>query len=180
MIYLWKNNIDNDNWIGFTSHRQKNKSSFILDEKNISKVLDLLKKYDIFCFHYLEFNSTISEQAESCHPKINKYIQYLFEEIYNQIIPNEYYTNNCGCFANYWIMSKNNFNEFMDWSYPKVLKIVELSKTQEYFSLGRHSSNSGYIIERLFILWYMIYNKKICGQFNYNIILSDPFSDIFS
>lgn len=161
MMYLWNNNIDNDDWIGFTSYRQKDKSIFILEENNINDIIPLLNNYDILCFLYLKFKTTVSEQAEKYHPKITENTEYLFNEVYKEDIPNNYYTDNCGCFANYWMMSKKNFNEFMSWSYPKVLEIIRLSKEQTYFSIGTHKSNPGFIIERLFVIWHMKFNKKI-------------------
>jgi hypothetical protein len=62
-------------------------------------------------------------------------------------------------------MSQENFTQFMDWSYPKVLKIVELSESIPDLKLGRHYCNSSFIIERLFIIWYMKYAKKIFPLF---------------
>ena len=147
--------------MGFTSYRQLDKSPFILNESNINSTISLLNKYDILCFLYLQFNKTISEQAEIHHRNINKHIKILFDNIFKENIDSSFYSDNCGCFANYWIMSKDNFNHFMEWSYPKVLTILDLSKTEPYFALGKHLSNSGFIIERLFIIWYMIYHKAI-------------------
>jgi hypothetical protein len=163
MIYLYKNNIDEDNWIGFTSHKQfiKNKSNFILDESNYLDTLKQLNNYDILCWHYLQFDISISQQAEKWHKNINNNITFLFNEIYKESIPSNFYSDNCGCFANYWIMSKKNFYEFMDWSYPKVKKIVELSNDIPDLKLGKHYCNSSFIIERLFLIWYMTYNKKL-------------------
>lgn len=166
MIYVWKNNLDNHDWIGFTSYRQLKKSSFILDNKNVNSTISLLNKYDILCFLWLKFSTSISEQAEKYHKHITKNIKYLFSEIYNEPIPASYYKDSCGCFANYWIMSKDNFNNFMEWSYPKVIDIIKLSKNKKYFSLGKHTSNAGYIIERLFIIWYLKFKKTIKPLFS--------------
>jgi hypothetical protein len=167
MIYLYKNNIDEDNWIGFTSHKQfiKNKSNFILDESNYLDTLEKLNNYDILCWHYLQFNISISQQAEKYHKNINNNITFLFNEIYKESIPQNFYGDNCGCFANYWIMTKQNFYEFMDWSYPKVQKIVELSNKISDLKLGKHYCNSNFIIERLFLLWYMKFNKIVYPLF---------------
>jgi hypothetical protein len=163
MVYLYHNNIDNDQWIGFTSHKQfiKNKSNFILHESNYSDTLEKLNNYDILCWHYLQFNVSISQQAEKWHKNINHNITFLFNEVYKESIPKNFYIDNCGCFANYWIMNKTNFYEFMDWSYNKVLKIIELSHKIKDLRLGKHRCNSTFIIERLFLIWYMKYNKTL-------------------
>jgi hypothetical protein len=161
MLYLWNNNLDSDEWIGFTSYRQQDKSKFILNKENINSIIPLLTQYDILCFLHLKLHTTISIQAEQYHKGINENMKYLFKEFYNETIPESFYTDNCGCFANYWIMSKKNFNSFMAWSYLKVLKMIELSKTNKYFALDQHKSNPGFIIERLFIVWYMKYNKSL-------------------
>jgi hypothetical protein len=165
MIHLWKNQLDNDEWIGFTSYRQKNKSSFILSENNYINTISLLNDYDILCFLFLNFSISLSEQAEHHHKQINKNLEILFNRYYKETIPNSFFVENCGCFANYWIMSKQNFNEFMNWSYPKVKTIIDLSKTNRYFKINKHQSNSGYIIERLFIIWYMQFQKNIFPLF---------------
>lgn len=161
MVYLYYNKLDNDDWIGFTSYRQNIKSNFILNELNFNYTINLLKDYDILCWLFYKFNVSLSNQAEFYHKKITKNIEYLFLYIFKEEIPKNYYFDNCGCFANYWIMTKKNFNEFMDWSYPKVLKIIELSNKNIDFKLDKHYCNSNFIIERLYIIWYMKFNKRI-------------------
>lgn len=166
MLYIWKNKIFKDNWIGFTSYRQLDKSPFVLDHKNKDIILPLLDKYDILSWLFVSFDMSISQQAERCHKNINQYLIYLFMHHFNEPIPSLYFTERSGCFANYWIMSIENFIQFMEWSYPKVLTIVKLSKTMKYLKLDTHENNSGFIIERLYNIWYMRYNKKIYPLFS--------------
>lgn len=161
MLYLYENNLDSDDWIGFTSYRQHKKSIFVLNDSNIVETINLLNDYDILCWLFLKFNLTISEQAEFYHKRITKNIEYLFDKVFKEDIPIGYYKNNCGCFANYWIMKKTNFYSFIDWSIDKVSKIVELSEHTNDLKLGKHYCLSSFIIERLFVIWHIKYNKTI-------------------
>jgi len=166
MIYLWKNKLDDDNWIGFTSYRQKTKSPFVLDNSNYTETINLLKKYDILCFLNLIFDISLYEHTNKKHARMNSWMEYLFKKYFDEELPKAYKQINCGCYANYWIINKENFHEFMQWSYPKVLKIVELSNSINYFAINNHYSHSGYLIERLFIIWYMKYQKTIFSLFD--------------
>ncbi len=168
MIYAWKND-NNHEWIGFTSYRQLSKSSFILTKSNLQQAIDNLINYDILCFYFLNFAISISDQAEKYQKDINCNIKMLFDNIFKESIPPTYYSEKCGCFGNYWIMSKNNFNSFMEWSYPKVSKILELSKDIPYLSINKHHSNTGFIIERLFLIWYLKENKSLLPLFTKNL-----------
>lgn len=157
MLYLWKNQLDNDDWVGFTSYRQLEKSRFILDDKN-SIILNKLNKFNILCWYCLYRN--LAHQAEKHHSDILYHLQLLLN-YFNEEIPEIFFTKTLGCYANFWIMKKQNFIEFMEWSYPKVKKILELAKTNEYFKIYNHLSNSGFIIERLFVIWHLKFNKTI-------------------
>lgn len=161
MLYLYENNLDSDDWIGFTSYRQYKKSNFVLNDSNVVETINLLNNYNILCWLFLKFNLTISEQAEFYHKRITKNIEYLFDKVFKEDIPTDYYNNNCGCFANYWIMKKTNFYHFMDWSIDKVYKIVELSQYVDDLKLGKHYCLSSFIIERLFVIWHIKYNKRV-------------------
>lgn len=157
MLYLWKNKLDNDNWIGFTSYRQLEKSRFILNNQNCI-LLNKLNEFDILCWYCLYRN--LAHQAEKYHSDIIYNLQLLLDH-FNEQIPEIFFTKTLGCYANYWIMSKQNFVEFMNWSYPKVKKILELGKTIKYFEINNHHSNSGFIIERLFVIWHLKFGKTI-------------------
>lgn len=160
MLYAWKNKLDNDDWIGFTSYQQLKKNKFLLNSLNYKFILRQLKTYDILSWRYICFPCSIAAQAEYYHKNILYYTELLLS-FFDEQIPDKYYNIGCACYCGYWIMSKSNFNFFMEWSYPKIQKILSLQNSNTYFKIDQHLSNSGFIIERLFIIWYLIFNKSI-------------------
>jgi hypothetical protein len=56
-------------------------------------------------------------------------------------------------------MKKDNFNDFMNWSYPMTQYMIQNPKI--YLTSKGHYNMAGFIIERLFIYWYAKNNKTI-------------------
>lgn len=75
-------------------------------------------------------------------------------------MPDRFFKDRLILFANYWVMEKPLFVDFMAWSWPLVLKAIS-KKTHSYahfesrISTVTNSKWLGYFVERLFIIWYM-------------------------
>jgi hypothetical protein len=169
MLYVWLNNLDIDNWTGFTSCKQFKKHFTTIVTYNRTEICDLLVENDIitwgflcrldkrFC-HYNKINN-LFDQSEYFHPGLMNLIDSILKIFsYNGFI-DIFKINQCGIYANYWLMSRNNFHSFMVWSLPLVQYMVNnpsLCNTK----IG-HYNTIGFAIERMFIYWYLSNNKTI-------------------
>src|SRR5262249_47740969 len=99
---------------------------------------------------------TLAEHAERCHPGINSAIWRLLL-LRNESMPLHYLTGDTGLYCNYWVMSKENFNEYMNWSYPLVRWCLV---HPDGYCLS-HPRAVAYLAERLFICWYCLRQKRI-------------------
>jgi hypothetical protein len=159
-LNLWRRlSIDDDDWIGFTSYRQLDKSDLVFESKR--QVERLLKRYDVLAWHvwlvgHLAFKGLTgpAAQAEHAHPDIHWFIRDLFAHVETPI-PDGYFTADAVPYANYWVMSKARFRSFMEWSWPLVQHALALN--HPYKRPGRPHADSGravgYVAERLFVIW---------------------------
>jgi len=162
-LWHWRNDTQ-DPWIGFTSHRQKDKTTFSFSSSD--EVSKLLSEHDIVGwgkYGLLDrkgFPITLAKQAEVCHPGLNQFISEVFSR-FDKKVPMRWFEDNFGFFANYWVMPKDMFHEFMEYSWPMVKWSVENITSSDYYrtqnSYGTVSREKcvGYFLERLFILWYL-------------------------
>tara|TARA_R110002110_G_scaffold63297_2_gene176194 strand:- start:2363 stop:3115 length:753 start_codon:yes stop_codon:yes gene_type:complete len=176
-LHIWRNkSYDTDSWIGFTSYRQLFKSKFKF--QNTKEVLEILKINPVACWgrynvtEVLQVNGKLlsgsAAQAESAHPGLYFFIERIFK-VFKETIPNEFYTSPFSYFANYWVMTRELFEDFMEWSWKYIEWCLNNKNNDEYLSSKNpvkcqenvrklNSSGEGkaigYFMERLFILWY--------------------------
>ena len=173
-LWHWRNKENPDKWFGTTSFRQVEKG-FHTKFESKDEVMHYLRQHQILGWGEYEllgavdtdkgrvggFPISVGVQAEACHPGINDFIYDVFKE-FGHTIPEGWSTQDHGFFANYWAMSKQLFNEFMEFSWPMVQWSLEnvheskFYKEQPEFSTVTNAKATGYFMERLFILWYLI------------------------
>ncbi len=162
MLHHWRNpQLDNDDWIGFTSYRQLEK--FPVEFQSKGQIEELLTRNHIIAWGGYRFFKdsdrsplTMAAHGESAHPGITNSLCRLLD-LAGEAIPLEYLAMNQGLFCNYWAMSKELFNLYMQWSYP-LLKHC-LDRPDEY--VRSHPRALSYLVERLFICWQLNRDFKI-------------------
>src|SRR5205823_3713346 len=102
---------------------------------------------------------TMAEAAERTHPGITQCLSHLLLRR-NESMPPNYLSNTAGLFGNFWVMSRANFQDYMEWSLPLVRWCLQ--HPEDPF-IQSHRRALGYVMERLFILWYSIRQKKLQG-----------------
>ena len=161
MLHLWRNpELDGDRWIGFTSYRQLEKFPTVLtDRANLEAVLS---QNDIVGWGFYQFFDadtrqpiSLAEQGERCHPGITSSLWRLMLRG-GVTFPNHYLHANEGLYCNYWAMSKRLFDDFMNWSCP----LVQWALREPDAFVRSHPRSLSYVIERLFICWYALTEKK--------------------
>lgn len=177
-LYLWRNPPeDGDNWIGFTSYRQTAKTPFMFRSK--WQVRRALWRHGIAGWGFHKVGQLqagrwrgAAAQAEKSHPGIMEFLEILADE-FGFEIPPRFFTDRYVSYANYWVMRKELFNRYMEWSWPKIKWCLEHRDDYAYlmnpnpapFESDLNSScqgkNVGYVMERLFIIWYMNSNLKM-------------------
>lgn len=158
-LWLWRNNVE-DPWIGSTSYRQLDKSPYKF--RSIKQVEDLVDKHKFIGWgEYTMLNKygapiSLRRQADVCHPGLNKYMEELVGAL-----PSGWSDKCSGIFSNYWVLSKDLFVDFMEYSWPLVSKSLgnitesDFYKTQQKYGTVSKDKCVGYVMERLFILWYL-------------------------
>ena len=150
---LWLRPRDQDAWIGFTSCNQRRKKvNLIL--KNRDQIEGWLRQYDLITWCWYKFSIPLCLQAEVLHPGITVVMRRLYAAFGGEM-PADWFTLKCGVMRNYWIMRKDTFDVFMQWSYPRVQWLV----ARKYG--GSHKGLAGYVAERLLILWYMEFKRTV-------------------
>lgn len=169
MLYFWKNKIYTNKWIGFTSCRQISKGYSSIIGYSSSKIEKLLVPYDIMTWGLLCPKNTnfsndgsaknLYEQANYFHKPLLPLMNDLFNSFGIKDLIYTFKSYECGIFANYWLMLIKNYENFMDWSYPIVLYMID--HPEKFDTKTGHYNSVGYIIERMFIYWYIKHNKII-------------------
>lgn len=162
MLYCWRNpDVDPDPWIGFTSYRQFDKFPTVFEDR--STVEEGLHTHDIIGWGFYEFYDvetrrrvSQAEHSERCHPGIMSSLWRLLLSR-NETVPPAFLTDNLGLYCNYWIMAKAHFHDFMDWSYP----MIQLGLEEPDAYIRSHPRSLAYLVERLFICWYMRSGKRL-------------------
>lgn len=170
-LWFWRNqDAIQDDWFGTTSYRQLDKQKFKFKNKNQINNLLLSHKDTIITWGLSEFYEAngyplpIAIQTEIAHPHMTSYINESFKT-HKIDIPIDWFTQPIGILGNYWLMQKEMFFQFMEFSWPLV-KSALLNKAHPYFNtemkFGCDKKKAvGYYMERLFILW--------CQNNQYNI-----------
>mgnify|MGYP003652133884 CR=1 FL=1 len=165
MLHLWRNpHKIKDDWIGFTSYRQLDKFPTILQPDDLEAIKTSLQESDILGWGFYKLLDTFTQEdvtpaflSECCHPGIMNYAQTVMEQ-FQEKIPKSFSETSIELFANYWIMSVENFNLYMEWSFPKIKWMLD--NCDEFDYTKKHPKAIGYVMERLHIFWYRINNKK--------------------
>ena len=171
-LWHWRNqDYDQDNWIGTTSHRQLDKFPFKFELKE--QVQDLIDKWGVVAWGQYELfvpdtrvqgrgvPISLHTQTEICHPGLNEYMADVLQR-FGHSMPLGWQKYTTGFFANYWVMRKDLFNDFMEFSWPMVewsLKNVHTSdyyKNQPNYGTVSNKKATGYFMERLFLIWYLL------------------------
>jgi len=167
MLHLWRNPLDAEPWIGFTSYRQLDKSPTCFADRDREPIELLLRSTDILGWGFYRLvNATsgnpgsIAEISETCHPGITAFLEQLLARTRTPL-PAAYFEHDIGLFANYWIMSRENFDAFMRWSAPLVSWCLTQRESLAFLSTNPRSV--GFVAERLFILWYLLLDKRLAN-----------------
>lgn len=161
MIHLWRNpELVTDSWIGFTSYRQLDKFSTVFTSRGeIEKLLGAAEVVGWGGYRFFDGPTrrpiSLAEEAERQHPGLNSSLWRMLIRG-NEPMPNSYLVDNTGLFCNYWLMSRQNFNAYMEWSFPLVRWC--LANPDNYMRAEPRAM--AFLVERLFICWYGLKQKK--------------------
>ena len=127
--------------------------------KTASEVCGLLREHRIigWGFHDVSpFKSSdligAAAQLELAHPGGFAYLTTALREN-GHAIPARFSTDTWVLYANYWAMKKSLFRDFMEFSWPVLQWCLRTQKDHAF--VHTHDRSIGYIMERLFIVWYM-------------------------
>lgn len=162
-LYSWRTlDRDGDDWIGFTSYRQLDKSDVLFE--STADVEQRLQGVDMLAWHGCAVGNVRSRrlrgtaaQSELGHG-LHKFTLDMLRP-FGVALPREYQTAPIAPYANYWVLRKARFAQFMEWAWP----IVEAALAAEHPykdvpSRGYWDDRRkrvGYFAERLFIIWSM-------------------------
>jgi len=193
-LWHWRNpGQDKDAWFGTTSFRQLEKFPLIFSsKKEVSELVkthgivgwgeydcytvttkpspDMIKQYNLNPKDLPETGAfaipaTLKMQADICHPGLSEYVEFMLRKFGHEV-PEGWDKETRGFFANYWVMTKELFHDFMQFSWPMVKWSLENIEITHYYNIqpvyGTVSNNkaTGYFMERLFMLWYLIRGIK--------------------
>lgn len=163
LLFLWRHPLDEHDWLGLTSWRQTDKTSFLLkDDANVNQLLSevniLSWGYTRVLFQDQDLAPVCAIASENSHPGIMAFLKHMLNQ-FDCIIPSEYWNREADFFANYWIMSKKDFDAFMEWSWPMIA--WGIANIENYTFTQKNEKALGFVAERLFIFWYHLHNKKI-------------------
>ncbi len=164
-LWHWRNKANPDAWFGTTSHNQLKKFETVF--KNKSQVTELCVKHEVLGWgRYLMLDArrnpiSLKDHTDICHPGLSQYIEEVFQR-FGHRVPDLWRTSPVGFFANYWVMKNCLFEDFMQFSWPMVKWSLENIVTTEYYESQHvygtvsNAKATGYFMEKLFILWYMM------------------------
>ena len=153
---------DGDDWIGFTSYRQLDKSNVVFESKE--SVEQQLRGVDMLAWHGCSVGNVRSRrlrgtaaQSELGHG-MHKFTLDMLRP-FRIKLPKAYQTAAIAPYASYWVLRKKRFAEFMQWSWPIVQAALRCEhKYKDVPSRGYWDDRRkrvGYFAERLFIIWSM-------------------------
>tara|TARA_R100001594_G_scaffold133871_1_gene174760 strand:- start:239 stop:964 length:726 start_codon:yes stop_codon:yes gene_type:complete len=181
--FLWhwrnKDKCPND-WVGSTSFRQLDKFPHIF--KDLEQVDSLVSEHGVVGWGEYDLLNrvgspiTLKKQTEVCHPGLNKYISDVLN-MHGHTLPSNWDQHTSGFFANYWVMTRQLFDNFMEFSWPMVKWSLENVKDSEYYKKGTkygtvsNAKATGYFMERLFLIWYLSEGKTPHNPFRFRLNL---------
>jgi hypothetical protein len=160
-LYWWRSLADDtDDWIGFTSYRQLDKSNVVFESK--ADVENQLRDVDMLAWHGCAVGSVRSRrlrgtaaQSELGHG-LHKFTLDMLRP-FGIKLPKAYQTAAIAPYASYWILRKAQFARFMEFSWPIVqVALAARHPYKEVPSRGYWDDQRkrvGYFAERLFIIW---------------------------
>ena len=163
LLWNWRND-DGEPWFGTTSFRQLMKFPFVFHTKD--QINDLVKDHGVVAWgQYQMVDETghpihLEEQTEICHRGLTDYMREAMEAC-GEIVPKEWSQVSTGFFANYWVMRRDLFESYMNYSWPIVkwaldnIKDSDFIKKQAIYGTVHPDKAVGYLMERLFIMWYL-------------------------
>ena len=168
-LWHWRND-DGEPWIGTTSHRQLKKNIPFVFE-SYDQVDSMIRDHGIVGWGNYKFMGqsgkpiTLAQQSEICHPGLNEHLVQGMKQ-FGHNVPLDWVQSSDGFFANYWVMRKDLFNDFMEFSWPIVKWSYEsvedssLYKNQNKYGTVTPDKATGYLQERLFVIWYLKNNIR--------------------
>jgi hypothetical protein len=163
MLHHWRNpGRDSDQWIGFTSYRQLDKIPFVFTSAD--ELTAHLEASDLVSWFVADVSAVrlgwvrgVAAQAELASPRLHSFTIDVLKA-FDIVPPKSYYDGVDIVFANYWAMSRSRFNQFMEWSWPKIQHALAMPhpyKTHSHQLNSRDDKGKcvGYLMERLFIVW---------------------------
>lgn len=158
MLHLWRNRpFDLHRWIGFTSYRQLDKTPVVFQTH--AEVGRLVREHRLIGWGFHDVSpftrdglTGAAAQLELAHPGGFNYLATALKE--NGLnLPERFSTDAWVLYANYWAMEKKFFRDFMDFSWPVAQWC--LRRQGDFDFVQTHERSIGFIVERLFIVWYM-------------------------
>lgn len=164
MLYHWRNpDSDHDPWIGFTSYRQLTKSTFQF--RDSAQVADLLQQAQLLSWgvwdlrrQRLHWLTGAAAQAEISSPLLHRFTVDVLAR-FDVKVPAAYFIGAAVPLANYWAMRRDDFDAYMQWSWPIIQWALALDHPFKHQSPVLASIDQrkavGYFAERLFAIWAM-------------------------
>lgn len=153
---------DDDDWIGFTSHRQLEKTDFVFGSR--AEVGRLLSGHDFLAWHWWRVDHVrlgaltgAAAQGEISHPLLHSFTVDVLGR-FGVDLPDAYFRAPEVPFANYWVLDKRRFDAYMEWSWPLVRCALEIehpykSNPRSWNARDDKRKAVGYFMERLFVIW---------------------------
>lgn len=157
MLWHFRNHAtDTDDWIGFTSYRQPEKSSVVF--YSADEIAPLARAGVVsWREHSLHTDRmqpvSVDEFSEACHPGIGAAIRRLLAH-HGRTLPEAYTFINVAPFCNYWAMSRALFGAWMEWGWPLIQTGLETQESDPFLK-NWQMRPLAYVAERLFIVWLM-------------------------
>lgn len=163
LLHVWRHlPFDDDDWVGFTSYRQLDKTDFVFDSK--AEVERLLAGFDFLAWHWWRVGHVrwgeltgAAAQGERSHPLLHRFTLDVLGR-FGVTLPEAYLRAPEAPFANYWVMGKRRFAAYMEWSWPLVRCALELEHPYKSYARSWNVRDDkrkavGYFMERLFVIW---------------------------
>jgi len=163
LLWHWRNN-DGDSWFGTTSFRQLMKFPHVFQSRN--QISELVKDHGIVAWGQYRMVDevgrpiSLKEQTEICHKGLNDFMEECMIAC-GEEVPKDWSTKDTGFFANYWVMRRDLFESYMEYSWPIVkwalenVKDSDFIKKQAIYGTVHPDKAVGYLMERLFLMWYL-------------------------
>ncbi len=162
-LNIWRHlPFDDDDWIGFTSYRQIEKTDFVFRSK--AEIEQLLTGYDFLAWHWWRVDGIqkgaltgAAAQGERSHPLIHSFTLDVLA-CFGFDLPDAYFLEPEVPFANYWVLDKRRFKAYMEWSWPLVRCALDIEHSYKSNSRSWNKQDDkrkavGYFMERLFVIW---------------------------